>query len=109
MEDEFNRSKVNGDTWHLNLLCWILEYEIVEKIGEGTFSDVLKVKEKRTGITFAAKRLTKAYTRYEIHLTLIEKIDAFFCSKMDVNDNKELEVLQKLENHPNVVGMIDSF
>lgn len=39
-------------------------YEFIEKIGEGSFSDVHKVRNKKSGKLFAAKRLKKEYERY---------------------------------------------
>lgn len=39
----------------------ILEYKVLEKIGEGSFSEVLKCVNKSTGALYAAKRLKKYY------------------------------------------------
>lgn len=39
-------------------------YDIIEKIGEGSFSDVHKVRNKKSRKLFAAKRLKKEYERY---------------------------------------------
>lgn len=66
-------------------------YTLISKIGEGSFSEVLKVKEKKTGIFLAAKRLTKFYATTE---------EAENCA--------ELMILQKLEYHPNILSLVAS-
>lgn len=40
------------------------EYKILNKIGEGSFSEVLKCKDVRTGEYLAAKRLKKTFDTY---------------------------------------------
>lgn len=37
------------------------EYKVLQKIGEGSFSEVLKCQNRETGECFAAKRLKKSY------------------------------------------------
>lgn len=65
-------------------------YVLVKKIGEGSFSEVLKVKDKQTGKYLAAKRLTKPFLKLE-----------------DATDCAELKTLQKLEYHPNILSLVD--
>jgi renal tumor antigen len=65
-------------------------YTVVNKIGEGSFSEVLKVKDKSTGALFAAKRLTKLYVSLD-----------------EVNNCTELRTLQKLEYHPNILSLVN--
>jgi renal tumor antigen len=65
-------------------------FALIKKIGEGSFSEVLKVKEKRTGKYYAAKRLTKYYGSIE-----------------EVFDSAELKTLQKIEYHPNILSLVD--
>lgn len=65
-------------------------YTLIGKLGEGSFSEVLKVKHKKTGSFYAAKRLTKRY------LTL-----------SDAEECDELRTLQKLDYHPNVLSLIE--
>lgn len=65
-------------------------YVLVKKIGEGSFSEVLKVKDKKTGKYLAAKRLTKPFAKLE---------DAVDCA--------ELKTFQKLEYHPNILSLVD--
>lgn len=65
-------------------------YTVICKIGEGSFSEVLKVKNKQTGAHFAAKRLTKIF------------------ATLDVAKNcTELRTLQKLDYHPNILSLVD--
>lgn len=59
------------------------------KLGEGSFSEVFKVKDKSTGKWYAAKKLLKPYT-----------VD-------DIDGCEELRTLQRLEYHPNVLSIID--
>lgn len=65
-------------------------YVLIKKIGEGSFSEVLKVKDKQTGKFLAAKRITKPFLKLE---------DALNCD--------ELKTLQKLEYHPNILSIVD--
>ena len=65
-------------------------YNVICKIGEGSFSEVLKVKDKKTRQFYAAKRLTKNYSSLD---------EAVNCD--------ELKTLRKLEYHPNVLSLVD--
>lgn len=40
------------------------EYRLLGKLGEGTFSEVLRVRNKKNGKTFAMKRFRKHFKRY---------------------------------------------
>jgi renal tumor antigen len=42
----------------------ILDFRMTYKLGEGTFSEVLKVKHKTTGNVYAMKRFRKRFKRY---------------------------------------------
>lgn len=46
----------------LRLTSCVAEYTVVRQIGEGSFSQVIKVRDAN-GRYFAAKKLTKAYQR----------------------------------------------
>lgn len=61
-----------------------------KKLGEGSFSHVFKVKDKRSGKFHAAKKLFRNYPTFE-----------------DTLDCAELKTLQKLEYHPNVLSIVD--
>lgn len=65
-------------------------YLLISKIGEGSFSEVLKVKDKKTGNLYAAKRLTK-----------------YFNTSDEVINYVELRTMQKLEYHSNVISLIE--
>ncbi|XP_058826151.1 MAPK/MAK/MRK overlapping kinase-like [Topomyia yanbarensis] len=66
------------------------DYRILEKIGEGSFSEVYRVKHKRTGLFYAAKKLNKIY---------LDTAEALQCS--------EIQVMKVLDYHPNVVSFVD--
>lgn len=66
------------------------KYQLISKIGEGSFSEVLKVRDKKTGTAYAAKRLTKPFATLE-----------------DVEDYDELKTFRLLEYHPNVIFLVD--
>lgn len=66
-------------------------YTLINKIGEGSFSEVLKVKDKKTSQLYAAKRLTKIFANVD-----------------EVANYAELRTMQKLENHANVVSLVES-
>jgi renal tumor antigen len=65
-------------------------FALISKIGEGSFSEVHKVKEVRTGKLYAAKRLRKFYGSIE-----------------EVIDSAELKTMQKIEYHPNILSLVD--
>lgn len=65
-------------------------FSLISKIGEGSFSEVFKVKEKKTGQYYAAKRLTKPFLTFD-----------------EMRNCAELKTLQKLEYHPNILSLVD--
>ncbi|KFQ24670.1 MAPK/MAK/MRK overlapping kinase, partial [Mesitornis unicolor] len=67
-----------------------LAYKPVGKIGEGTFSDVLKVLNLRDGKYYACKVMKQ-------HFESMEK----------VNNLEEIRVLSKLSPHPNIVTLYE--
>lgn len=62
----------------------------MSKLGEGTFSVVLKVKHKKTGATFAMKRFRKT-----------------FQSSDEVEGLREIQALRRLNPHPHIIDLID--
>jgi len=42
-----------------------LDFHLICKLGEGTFSEVMKVKHKKSGRIFAMKKFRKHYMRLE--------------------------------------------
>lgn len=65
-------------------------YSLICKIGEGSFSEVLKVKDLKTGVLCAAKRLTKPFSSVE-----------------EVENYSELRTFKKLGYHPNILNLIE--
>ncbi|KAG5685029.1 hypothetical protein PVAND_014232 [Polypedilum vanderplanki] len=68
----------------------VRNYSLLCKIGEGSFSEVLKVKEKISGQMYAAKRLTRTFLNLE-----------------EVEEYAELKIFKKLEYHPNVLSLVE--
>lgn len=65
-------------------------YTLIAKIGEGSFSEVMKVQNKETGIFQAAKILTTNYATED-----------------EAMKSQELSTLRKLEHHKNILSLID--
>ncbi|XP_057671098.1 MAPK/MAK/MRK overlapping kinase-like [Diorhabda carinulata] len=66
------------------------KYKVLEKIGEGSFSDVLKCENRITKICYAAKRLKNTYK-----------------SESNIKTCAELVAAQKIPSHPNIVNMLE--
>ncbi|BES93180.1 Hypothetical protein NTJ_05989 [Nesidiocoris tenuis] len=66
-------------------------YKIESKIGEGSFAEVLKCKDKETGKYLAAKQLKKK-----------------FRSAQHAFETPELVAMRKLSGHPNILHLIES-
>ena len=64
------------------------DYEILERLGGGSFADVYKAKEKSTNTLVAIKVLKKKYSKFE-----------------DCLDLRECKSLQKLNHIPNEKGI----
>lgn len=67
--------------------------EVQEKIGEGSFGKVFKVKEKRTGAIFAAK------------MSMFNSDDDGNLKDLILNLVREINIISKL-NHPSIVKFI---
>ncbi|KFP05637.1 MAPK/MAK/MRK overlapping kinase, partial [Calypte anna] len=65
-----------------------LEYKTICKIGEGTFSDVLKTLNLKDGKYYACKRMKQRFESME-----------------QVNSLREVQALRKLSPHPNIVQL----
>ncbi|KAM6461351.1 MAPK/MAK/MRK overlapping kinase isoform 4-T7 [Liasis olivaceus] len=65
-----------------------LEYKTTGKIGEGTFSDVLKVQSLKNGQYYACKQMKQHF----------ESID-------HVNNLREIQALRRLNPHPNILTL----
>lgn len=93
------------------------EYKILTKIGEGSFSEVLKVESKKNGEFYAAKKLTQEYQWYVyiykqyIHIVILKTYfisNDFLHSMIDVLNCTELSIIRSLAYHPNVIGIVDT-
>ncbi|XP_075227406.1 MAPK/MAK/MRK overlapping kinase-like [Lycorma delicatula] len=69
----------------------MLQYRIQCKIGEGSFSDVLRCQNRETGQVVAAKRLKQ-----------------FFPSTAEAEEIPEVIAMKKLPHHPNILHLIES-
>ncbi|XP_044738886.1 MAPK/MAK/MRK overlapping kinase-like [Chrysoperla carnea] len=68
-----------------------LKYKVLEKIGEGSFSEVLKCQNRVTGEYFAAKRLKKCYR-----------------NRQEVYECPEIVAMRKVSRHPNILYIIET-
>ncbi|KAG8237253.1 hypothetical protein J437_LFUL011281 [Ladona fulva] len=66
-------------------------YKIISKVGEGSFSEVLKCQDMKTGNYFACKRLRKAYV-----------------SPNQITEIPEVLVLQKIGDHLNIIKLFEA-
>ncbi|KAI9016727.1 kinase-like domain-containing protein [Hyaloraphidium curvatum] len=62
------------------------DFRILAKLGEGTFSEVLRARHKHTGQMFAMKRFRKSFTNAH-----------------EVDGLREIQALKRLNPHPNVI------
>ncbi|KAJ3075101.1 hypothetical protein HDU98_009169 [Podochytrium sp. JEL0797] len=65
-------------------------FRLMCKLGEGTFSEVLKVKHKRTGQIYAMKRFRKHFNTFE-----------------EIEGLREIQALKRLNPHPHIVDLHD--
>ncbi|XP_034948438.1 MAPK/MAK/MRK overlapping kinase-like [Chelonus insularis] len=70
---------------------FLKKYKVIRKIGEGSFSEVLKCQDRLTGVYYAGKRLKKIYHTADEILKIPEII-----------------AMRKISRHPNVLYMIES-
>lgn len=75
-------------TQHTNLNNFV----VIKKLGEGSFSQVLKVRRKSDGVNYALKKVTLG------KLTFKEKENAL----------NEIRILASI-NHPNIIGYKEAF
>jgi renal tumor antigen len=68
------------------------DFTIVEKLGQGSFSDVLKIEYPDYHTFYAIKRLK-----------------AKFSSMEQVSNNTEIRTLKLLHGHPNIIQLYDVF
>jgi renal tumor antigen len=74
----------------LQQLTFRLEYKLISKKGEGTFSEVIKAQIIKTGKYVAIKRMRN-------HFDSIEQ----------VNSLREIQALKRLSPHPCIIKLIE--
>lgn len=84
------------------------EYKILQKIGDGSFSDVVKCEEIATGKLYAAKVLRKVYRRYLFQIRFLWATVAIFSEK-EMRCCAEVKAMQKVKWHPNLIRMLEYF
>ncbi|XP_023290152.1 MAPK/MAK/MRK overlapping kinase [Orussus abietinus] len=67
------------------------EYKILQKIGEGSFSEVLKCQNRESGVLYAAKRLKRTYQNVN-----------------EISESPEVIAMRKITRHPNILYMIET-
>ncbi|RZF33801.1 hypothetical protein LSTR_LSTR013689 [Laodelphax striatellus] len=67
------------------------KYRVLNKIGEGTFSEVLKCQNRESGQLVAAKRLRKSFN-----------------SVSEARDLPEIVAMKKVSDHPNILHLIET-
>lgn len=73
-----------------NVSLWSDHFEKIEELGRGTYAEVFKAQEKKTGAFFALKRL-------------------FYDSKEDRFVAREIKTMRKLRGHPNILQILGTF
>ena len=66
------------------------DFQVISKLGEGSFAEVFKVKSNENGKFYAVKRLKKRYRTVD-----------------EVNKMPEIYALKALQGHPNVIKLED--
>lgn len=71
-----------------------VEYRLISKKGEGTFSEVLKAQSIKTGKYVAIKCMKS-------HFDSIEQVSRLFTvTNVQVNNLREIQALRRLSPHP---------
>ena len=65
------------------------DYRLMCKLGEGTFSEVLKVKHKKTGKSYAMKRFRKHFDRY---VSLSYRMFEYGCTRIDTSKRNQSSI-----------------
>ena len=89
-----------------------VEYQILGKLGEGTFSEVLKCQSIKDGSLWACKKMKQQYTRYKI-FRLFQNIsrqlsqNSIHTSSEQLKDIREIQALRHLSNNPNILRLFE--
>ncbi|XP_070631862.1 MAPK/MAK/MRK overlapping kinase isoform X3 [Bos indicus] len=79
---------------HFSILAWRIpwteepDYKAIGKIGEGTFSEVMKIQNLRDGNHYACKQMKQRFESIE-----------------QVNNLREIQALRRLNPHPNILTL----
>ena len=79
---------INGG--QLLIFCCKLEYRLIAKKGEGTFSEVLKAQSIKTGKYVAIKCMKNHFDNIE-----------------QVNNLREIQALRRLSPHPQIIKLFE--
>ena len=90
-----NRSLPSYNTYNL------LEYKLISKIGEGTFSEVIKAQNIKTGKLVAIKCMKEKIS--------IDKasISPLYLVISQVKKLREIQALKRLQGHQNIVTLYE--
>ena len=84
----------------------------MEKMGEGTFSEVLKCQSMLDGKLYACKKMKHRYRRYNTGYfaslpfsPAYEHVFVFALSEDQVNKLREVQALKRLNPHPHVIDL----
>ncbi|KAK0081435.1 hypothetical protein PV325_012187 [Microctonus aethiopoides] len=69
---------------------FLKKYKVIQRVGEGSFSQVLKCQDRNTGLFYAGKRLKRIYK-----------------SISEIMESPEIIVMRKISRHPNILYMIE--
>ncbi|XP_070984598.1 MAPK/MAK/MRK overlapping kinase-like isoform X1 [Oncorhynchus clarkii lewisi] len=72
----------------LSKLLWKKDYKIIKKIGEGTFSEVVKAQSLKDGKYYACKTMKQSLSSLE-----------------QANNLREVQAMKKLNPHPNIIQL----
>ena len=67
------------------------DFQILSKLGNGTFSQVIKVQHKSTGRVLAMKKFKKRFIN---------------TSFQEIQNLREIQALKRLNPHPNIVQLV---
>jgi len=70
--------------------CFSIEYKIIQKLGEGSFSEVFKAQVLKTGDFVAIKCMKQKYLNIET-----------------VNSLREVRALKRLSAYKNIISLIE--
>ena len=76
--------------WHKSYILKWIEYKLIKKLGEGTFSEVFKAQVIKTGELVAVKCMKDKYTNIET-----------------INSLREIRALKRLSSNKNIISLLE--